>query len=886
MSAQLTCGAGRPTVAGAIQFEQHPPRTPHTAASLLTLTRHSHFHAAARPRHGVRCVTMAATRASNAAFIHLSNVPPPQTLSSLVHAWSSLTAYYTSAFSALPRHAFPPDSSLPVTLLPALLTLQQHNQHVLFIDSYFAALRSQLERRLIQPFFAQLDQRPAEDTDWLLSTFSDSLCALAARVDALHSLSLSLTASSSSHLSRRFYEQFDCLFHVSQPSSTRALLPALLTAHFDLFVSTNTPSASLSSLASALQSVRLLSGVADALSCQLIERRVKDDSGEWSESRLQSLLDYTADTVAPFIVLLSYPSHSSSALASLLSHTRRLYCSHLIAHIFDLIIAYPASLPALSDLAATLPHTHLHHSLTASLLSALHARLLLPSTSTTDLLLTLISIKRAMRLVETDEVIGEQAVRLVSQYVRKRPDCVRRVMAMVVGKTSRKEEARGGGEEGEEGEGEVEDEEGGGDLSAELENEPEKDHSDDSDAEDAPVTASLINASTSTAPSSDDQQTHPFSAVTLSASAPSITSGLEPWQPDPLSAHPTLVSRVGRHDELLAVLFGLAETTDELMDEYRSLLAARLIDGDGYARDDEVIRNERMKARVGEEHIRGAEVMVRDIENSRRVVARVNKELDGAPIDSVCALLPQPLPTAVVASSLTLTRRWSLYFLSHEFWPAALIEPSLALSTFTPPTLHHTLHTIAAATYHRLFKPRAIRWLPLLGSVDVTVELADREVRVTCDPLAASVLSVFEGEGIRWSVVEVCGRVGLGEAEAAVIRSKLGWWLARSVLREREGRYEVIETRGSEDTYDGDDEAAGDEEQEAGKPAGGDSGEVSLYVLSTLSTMGPRLSLSQLHNYLKRFPGVSGWSEAQLLDQLSAMEQQGSVKQKDGLFQL
>ena len=833
---------------------------------------------------------MAAIRASNPAYNHLPALPPPQSLALLVHAWSSLTSHYTSVFSAQSYNHSLPDSSLPASLLPALLTLQQHSQHALFLDSYFTALTAQLKRQLIQPFFAAVDGHTAEDTDWLLSSFSSALCALIARVSALHRLTVSLASSASSSVSRRFYEHFLCLFHINQPPHTQPLLPALLTAHFDLFVSTATRSTSLSSIVSDLHSVGLLSGVADSLSCQLIERRVRDDGGEWNESRLQSLLDYSADTVAPFIAQLSSPSPSvapSSGQSSLLSHTRRLYCGHLIAHIFDLIISYPTSLPALSDLAATLSHTHLHHSLTTSLLSALHARLLLPSTSTTDLLLTLISIKRAMRLVDTDEVIGEQAVRLVSQYVRKRPDCVRRVMAMLVGKTSKRAEARGAGEEGEEGEGEVEDEEGGGDLSAELDNEPEKDQSDDSDAEDAPVPTSLLKASAPTNLSPDHQKPHPFSAVTLNTSVPLDSTALEPWQPDPLSAHPTLVSKVGRHDELLAVLFGLAETTDELMDEYRSLLASRLIDGDGYARDDEVIRNERMKGRVGDEQIRGAEVMVRDIENSRRVVARVNKELDGAPIDSVRSLLLTTQPSAVVAASLALTERWSLYFLSHEFWPAPLIEPSLALSTFTPPTLYHTLHTVAAATYHRLFKPRAIRWLPLLGSVDVTVELADREVRMTCDPLAATVLSVFEGDSVRWSVLEVCERVGLAEAEAGVVRSRLGWWMARSVLREREGRYEVIETRGSEDTFEGDDSyTAGDEEREAAKPAGGDSAEVGLYVVSTLTTMGPRLSLSQLHNYLKRFPGVSGWSEAQLLDQLTAMEQQGSVKQKDGLFQL
>ena len=52
------------------------------------------------------------------------------------------------------------------------------------------------------------------------------------------------------------------------------------------------------------------------------------------------------------------------------------------SELFDMIIDYPDSLPALSDLKETLQHTHTHAQLSASLAEAIDTRLLKPGTDT------------------------------------------------------------------------------------------------------------------------------------------------------------------------------------------------------------------------------------------------------------------------------------------------------------------------------------------------------------------------------------------------------------------------------------------------------------------------------------------------------------------------
>ena len=763
-----------------------------------------------------------------------------------------------------------------------------------------------------------------------MSSFTPAVVLLSSRVQSLRSLTLSLSETGAlpgSVLSSRFFSLFHALLYGEQPPDFPSLLISLFSLHFAahhrLVSHTARPGddsrrSALLSLCEHLHAMQLLSPssplsslLRSSLILPVITRHIAATCGSLSESHLQALSAFTRDVVAPFAALLLQPavsSSSSSALSSspssansspLMSHAYHAYAQHLISQLFDAVVAYPASLPALRDLHWLLPLTRLHSLLLSSLSSSLHRRLLHPGASTPDILLTLVSAMRSLRVVEDEGVLGVAVCAVIGDYVRGRTDCVRCVMRMVVGND--KKGADEGAADGQKDAREAEPADGEGgdgelDLSDELEREPERDHGDDSDAEDAMQPSNSSPAPSASPPPASSLQ-HPFSAHPPSASLPPPVHALESWTPDPLSAHPTITSRKGRHGDLLTFLFSLsppassspaaASSLSPFRDEYRLLLARRLLSRSGYSRDDDVVRNERLKARWGEEELAECEVMVRDIENSKRTVARIGKEI------AASAEQQQTQP---------LTPHWTLYVLSHEYWPAALL--AFCPAAFSPPAPFALLHSLSSLHYSALHKPRTLTFLPALGSVDLSVHLEDRTVRTRCDPLAASVLAVWEKGGER-DVREVMAALGLEEAaeEAeAEVRTRIVWWMGQSVLREVKaadgaaaaegaGRYEVMETLSSEDVYDGEADGHEDEREEAAASSGVDVLSVDTYIVSMLTTF-TELSCDRLHLYLQRFGVTSefnysaSWSEMQLQDHLHHMEQRGQLKQRDGLYRI
>jgi hypothetical protein len=100
-----------------------------------------------------------------------------------------------------------------------------------------------------------------------------------------------------------------------------------------------------------------------------------------------------------------------------------------IAELFDIIIEYPDSLPALTDLKACLERTRLHPArLISTLTASLHRRLLQPGAMTADILGQFISTVKALRHLDPAlpaatalEVVGHP----IKEYLRGRSDTIR-----------------------------------------------------------------------------------------------------------------------------------------------------------------------------------------------------------------------------------------------------------------------------------------------------------------------------------------------------------------------------------------------------------------------------------------------------------------------------
>ena len=69
---------------------------------------------------------------------------------------------------------------------------------------------------------------------------------------------------------------------------------------------------------------------------------------------------------------------------------------------------------------------------------------------------------------------------------------------------------------------------------------------------------------------------------------------------------------------VLDLLVGIFGSIKVLCNEYRRILSTRLIEDEGFATDEEVRRLELLKLRFGEGMLRECEVMIKDVDDSKR----------------------------------------------------------------------------------------------------------------------------------------------------------------------------------------------------------------------------------------------------------------------------
>merc|ERR1712217_502478 len=100
---------------------------------------------------------------------------------------------------------------------------------------------------------------------------------------------------------------------------------------------------------------------------------------------------------------------------------------------------------------------------------------------------------------------------------------------------------------------------------------------------------------------------------------------------------------------------------------------------------------------------------------------------------------------------------------------------------------------------------RNVHWKRTHGLVEMTVQLADRSIPVTVSPVHYAVLACFtsggensegaDGASRRLSLQEVASELGLPEA---LVRKRIGFWVAKGVLREvSAGVFDVQESLSS-----------------------------------------------------------------------------------------
>ncbi|XP_077162415.1 anaphase-promoting complex subunit 2 isoform X2 [Paroedura picta] len=447
----------------------------------------------------------------------------------------------------------------------------------------------------------------------------------------------------------------------------------------------------------------------------------------------------------------------------------RLYASMRIEELFGIIRDFPESKPAVDDLKYCLERTNQRQQLLSSLKSALEMRLLHPGVNTSDIITLYISAIKALRELDPSMVILEVACEPIRKYLRTREDTVRQIVAGLTG-----------------------DAEGSGDLANEL-----------SKAD--PVT--LENGQ-----ESDDDVSQP-----------------EDWVPDPVDADPGKSSLKRRSSDIISLLVSIYGSKDLFINEYRTLLADRLLHQFNYSAEREIRNVELLKLRFGEAQMHYCEVMLKDMADSRRINTNIRDEEQKLPEEE------RP-PFSLVA-----------VILSSEFWPP-LKEEKLEL----PEQIKEAMEAYSKK-YEKLKAMRTLNWKHHLGLVKLDVELADRTLSLSVSPVHAAIILHFQSKST-WTLDELSEVL---KVPVTSLRRKMTLWLQQGVLREEPpGTFTVIE----EEQKDRAEKVVlidSDEEGDSAMASQADQKEEELqlfwtYIQAMLTNL-ESLSLERIHSMLKIF---------------------------------
>ncbi|XP_029197808.2 anaphase-promoting complex subunit 2-like [Acropora millepora] len=234
-----------------------------------------------------------------------------------------------------------------------------------------------------------------------------------------------------------------------------------------------------------------------------------------------------------------------------------------IDQLFDIIVEYPDSLPAIQDLKECLEVTDQRKELIVSLRTAFEQRLLHPGANTSDILTQYVSAIRALHVLDPTGVILEHVCAPVRQYLRTREDTVRCIVTSLTDENSTE-------------------------LAEELMR---------GDAR----TVSELGALDSEDEDNDDEN----------------------WMPPPSDADPDKMSSSRKAPDIISMLVNVYGSTDLFVSEYRTLLADRLLASFNYDTEKELRYLELLKLRFGESHLHFCEIMLKDVADSRRINSHI-----------------------------------------------------------------------------------------------------------------------------------------------------------------------------------------------------------------------------------------------------------------------
>ncbi|XP_010523470.1 PREDICTED: anaphase-promoting complex subunit 2 [Tarenaya hassleriana] len=500
-----------------------------------------------------------------------------------------------------------------------------------------------------------------------------------------------------------------------------------------------------------------------------------------------------------------------------------------IAKLFEIIVDYPESSPAIEDLKQCLEYTGQHSKLVESFISSLKYRLLTAGASTNDILHQYVSTIKALRTIDPAGVFLEAVGEPIRDYLRGRKDTIKCIVTMLT-------DGSGGNPSGSGNPGDSLLEE----LMRDEENQENGNFDDDFHTDDKQA---WINSSR--------------------------------WEPDPVEADPLKGSLSQRKVDILGMLVGIIGSKEQLVNEYRVMLAEKLLNKTDYDIDTEIRTVELLKIHFGEASMQRCEIMLNDLIDSKRVNTNIKATIAKASPAGGDESGGNELSLDILNSTI----------ISTNFWPPIQDEP-LEL-----PSPIDQLLSDYSNRYHEIKTPRKLLWKKNLGTVKLELEFEDRAMQFTVSPIHAAIIMQFQDRK-SWTSKDLASAVGV---PMDTLTRRINFWISKGVVMESQGTesngnvFTLVEA--ITDAGKNDEELAGDEDGERSVASVEDQlrKEMTIYekfIMGMLTNFGS-MALERMHNTLKMFcvadPSYDK-SLQQLQSFLSGLVAEEKLEFRDGMY--
>merc|ERR1719244_2503 len=320
----------------------------------------------------------------------------------------------------------------------------------------------------------------------------------------------------------------------------------------------------------------LVSRISDQVVSEIVRSRISSHvqetcRGSFDCSYIASLENWLDRGVVEW--LRSHPGQRQRALEKrdkLRGVLYQTYTKARIEQLFNIIIEFPDSQPALEDLRDCLQtQPELRSHLTSSLRRVLDAKLLHPGVATADILTAYIAAIRALRVLDGSGVILDLVCENVRRYLKTREDTVRSIVQALMDEATELSE----------------------EITKSCGLQLDQSFQDDSE----------------------------------------LLEDWQDWQPDPVDADPN--KHHGRKPaDIISMLVNIYGSKELFVNEYRSLLSNRLLTHCvGYNTEKEIRHLELLKIRFGDVSLHQCEVMLKDIGDSKRINSHLHSVDGGCP---------------------------------------------------------------------------------------------------------------------------------------------------------------------------------------------------------------------------------------------------------------